>query len=156
MIEEKIRDLVNESLQANEFNECYIYDLSIGGNKINVFLESDDAVTFLICRKVSRHVEEYLDEIEWHNGQYTTDVSSPGVGSPLKFARQYPKNVGRTIEVKYGEGQKVKGLMTRADNESIDVSFKERIKEGKKKKTVEIVETIQIEDIREAKIKITF
>lgn len=156
MLEKRIKSLVEESLSLNEFDDCFIYDISITGNKLNIFLESDDSVTFKKCQKVSRHVEEYLDEIEWQGGQYTIDVSSPGVSSPLKFARQYIKNVGRTIEVKHGDGLKSKGLMTRADNESIDVSYKERIKEGKKKKTVEHVDSIQISDIREAKIKITF
>lgn len=156
MTEEKIKELVLESLEANEFSDCYLYSISIGGNKVSIFLESDEGVTYLKCRKVSRHVEAYLDEIEWHDGKYTIDVSSPGVGAPLKYARQYPKNVGRTIEVKYGEGKKVKGLLTKVEDGVIEVSYKERIKEGKKKKTVEIVESIKIEDVTEAKIKVTF
>jgi ribosome maturation factor RimP len=156
LTEEKIKELVLESLEANEFSDCYLYSIKIGGNKVSVYLESDESITYLKCRKVSRHVEAYLDEIEWCDGKYTIDVSSPGIGAPLKFERQYPKNVGRTIEVKYGEGQKVKGLLTKVEDGVIDVSYKERIKEGKKKRTVEIVDSIKIEDITEAKIKVTF
>lgn len=156
MTEDQIRQLVEESLEANEFSDCYIYGATIAGNQVKVYLESDESVTFLKCRKVSRHVEAHLDGIKWCDGKYTIEVSSPGVGAPLRFARQYSKNVGRTIEVKYGESDKVKGLLTRVEDDEIDVSYKERIKEGKKKKTIEVVKTIKLHDVREAKIKVTF
>lgn len=156
MIEQKIEELVAESLEANAFTDCFIYDLKVNANKIDVFLESDSSITFEKCRKVSRHIEAYLDEIEWKNGVYTIEVSSPGVGAPLKFPRQYVKNIGRTIEVKHGEDQKTKGLLMKADDTQIEVSYKDRVKEGKRKKTIEVVELIPIEEIKEAKIKITF
>lgn len=148
--------MVVESLESNEFVDCFFYDMTITDNKMMVYLESDSSISYLICRKVSRHIEAYLDEILWMEGKYTLEVSSPGIGSPLKYDRQYVKNVGRTIEVKYGEGEKVKGLLTRAEEGVIDVSYKERVKEGKKKKTIEIVKTIDVSDISEAKIKVTF
>lgn len=155
MTEADIQNWTSSSLSNHGFEDCFIYDIRIAGNRVNVFIESDTSVTYEICRKVSRDIESYLDEMEWMGGKYTLEVSSPGVGSPLKFSRQYLKNIGRTIEVKYGD-QKVRGLLTRADDKSIDVSYKERVKEGKKKVTKEIVDTIQLETIREAKIKVTF
>ena len=88
--------------------------------------------------------------------KYTLEVSSAGVGKPLKFARQYVKNIGRTIEVKKFDGDKIKGELSQANEDEIGVVFDETIKEGKKKKKVKTEVVIPMNEIKEAKIKVSF
>ncbi len=156
MIEEKIVDLVNEAIVTHGLDDCFLVDVKVNNIEINVFFDCDSGVTFDKCRKVSRHLEAVLDEKKWLGEKYILNVGSPGVGRPLKMLRQYKKNIGRMIVVKTEEGKKTKGKLTGVTEDHIIVTYSERKKEGKKKRTVEINEVIDFDSIKEAKIKVSF
>ena len=105
----------------------------MGTNKVEVFLDSTDGVTFAKCRKISRMVEEFLDEDPQIPEKYTLDVSSAGIGRPLKLVKQYIKNIGRDIAVKTKEGEKYLGTMISADEDEIVL---EVLKDPKSKKKI--------------------
>ena len=156
MIENKIEKLIDQAINELEYTDCFLVDLKVNNTRIEIFLDSDESVTFEKCRKISRKIEAVLDEEQWLGEKYTLEVSSAGVGKPLKFTRQYVKNIGRTIEVKKIDGEKVKGELIGADDEKVSVKFMETIKEGKKKKKVETVVEVPRSEIKESKIKVSF
>ncbi len=156
MIEDKIEQLTHQAINELAYEDCFLVDLKVNNTRVEIFLDSDDSVTFEKCRKISRKIEAVLDEEQWLGEKYTLEVSSAGVGKPLKFTRQYIKNIGRTIEIKKTDGEKVKGELVQADDDKVAVRFLETIKEGKKKKKVEIVVEVPREDIKESKIKVSF
>jgi ribosome maturation factor RimP len=156
LIEAKIKDLLEQKFQEEDFSNCFLVDLNQTGSKLEVFIDSDTGINFDTCRKISRYLEGFIDEEGWLGEKYTLDVSSPGATRPLKLARQYPKHVGRKLEVKTTEGLKHEGQLVAVDDNSITLSAKVRVKEGKKKRT-EVVETqILFNDIEKAKVKISF
>jgi ribosome maturation factor RimP len=148
--------LVEKSLEENQLSDCFLIDIKINNNKIEVYLDSDEQVTYAKCRKVSRYLEEVLDEKKWFGEKYTLDVSSAGVRRPLQFPRQYIKNIGRNIELQITDGGKYKGKLTGANEEEIIIEWEEKVKEGKKKKIVQNRKSFQYNEIKEAKIKISF
>ena len=156
MIEDKIEQLIHQAINELEYDDCFLVDLKVNNTRVEIFLDSDESVTFEKCRKISRKIEAVLDEEQWLGEKYTLEVSSAGVGKPLKFTRQYIKNIGRTIEIKKTDGEKVKGELVDADDDKVVVKFMETIKEGKKKKKVEQVLEIPRADIKESKIKVSF
>ena len=156
MIEDKIEKLIHQAINELEYNDCFLVDLKVNNTRVEIFLDSDESVTFEKCRKISRMIEAVLDEEQWLGEKYTLEVSSAGVGKPLKFTRQYIKNIGRKIEVKKLDGEKIKGELVGADDEKVSVKFEETIKEGKKKKKVETVVEVPREEIKESKIKVSF
>jgi ribosome maturation factor RimP len=150
-----IRSLVENYFEEENLQDCFYVSDRVTGNKIEVFIDSDTGISFLLCRKVSRVIEAVIDETQEFGEKYTLDVSSPGVGSPLTSVRQYKKNVGRNIKVKHND-QKTEGKLVAATEEGITVFYIEVVKEGKKKKKLEINKEIMYSDIREASIKISF
>ena len=156
MIEQKIEKLIDQAINELEYSDCFLVDLKVNNTRVEIFLDSDESVTFEKCRKISRKIEAVLDEEQWLGEKYTLEVSSAGVGRPLKFTRQYIKNIGRTIEVKKEDGEKIKGELVAADDEKVSVLFLETIKEGKKKKKVETVVVVPRSEIKESKIKVSF
>ena len=156
MIEDKIEQLTLEAIKELEYEDCFLVDLKVNNTRVEIYLDSDESVTFEKCRKISRKIEEVLDEKQWLGEKYTLEVSSAGVGKPLKFSRQYVKNIGRTIEVKKFDGEKIKGELSQANEDAISVVFDETIKEGKKKKKVKTEVVIPMNEIKEAKIKVSF
>lgn len=156
-MEIKIRELAEEAIEKAELSDCYVVDVSIKGQKIEVFMDADEGITFAKCKKVSRHIENYLDESKILGESYTLDVSSPGVSRPLAFPRQYRKNIGRKFDIlRNSDDGKLVGTLTGVEEGFITVESEVVEKEGKKKKKVTVKHEIPFEDIKRAIIKIEF
>ena len=156
-MEETITDLLQQFFsQEEEFADCFVVDVNHANKKLEVFVDSDSAMTFAKCQRISRHLESYLDEEKPLGEEYVLNVSSPGVDRPLKFYRQYLKNVGRTLEVTTTEGETYTGQLKSATPTEVVLEVKRRIKEGKRKKTV--VEDIAVmhDAIKQSIVKISF
>ena len=70
------------------------------GNNIIVFLDADNGVTIEKCIQINRALYKQIEEAGlFPNGDFSLEVSSPGVDEPLKLHRQYKKNIGRKVEV---------------------------------------------------------
>ena len=150
-----IQALVESYFHENEMNDCFFVGIKINGKKIEVFIDKDGGISFEICHRVSRIIESVLDEKLPFGDDYILEVSSPGVGTPLKLPRQYKNNIGRTIEVTTKDDN-FKGTLVTADDDKITVTYEEKIKEGKKNVKVEIEKSVMYTDIIEGKIKIVF
>lgn len=121
-----VESLLSEKFAEEEFQDCFLVELDYSkvNNKLQVFIDSDSNFGFDKCRKVSRHLESYIDENEVLGPKYTLEVSSPGMSRPLKFQRQYVKNKGRMLKVSLIEGGSVEGKISEVDNEKIDLEIK--------------------------------
>ncbi len=156
MIEKKIEKLLLEKFEEEEYSDCFIIEVMQNNSKLQIFIDSDSGIDFTKCRKISRYLEEYIDENNWLGEKYTIEVSSPGIDRPLKFPRQYQKNIGRRLEIDTKEDEKFSGTLIESNDEGVVLEYKVRIKEGKKKRT-EIVQTpIAFEQITKAIIKFSF
>jgi ribosome maturation factor RimP len=151
-----LEKLIEKGLEELDFTDTYLVNVKTNSNKIEVFLDSDTGVDFLKCKKISRWLEAILDENKAFGDNYILEVSSAGVGSPLKLLRQYSKNIGRLIDIKYKPDQRVKGTLKNVQDNLISVEYETTIKEGKKNKKIVVTEQIQFEEIIESKIKISF
>ena len=156
-MEETIANLLERLFTTEpEFSDCYLVDINHSNKKLEVFVDSDSRMPLEKCQRISRYLEAYLDEEKPLGESYILEVGSPGVDRPLKFYRQYVKNLGRTLEVVTTEGDKYTGVLREADPEKIVLEAKVRRQEGKRKKTV--VEEVEIASgaIKKATVKIVF
>ena len=150
---EKVEQLIKESLQ--EKPEIFLVDLTISDSfKIIISLDGDNGVNLQDCIDISRAVENNLDREEQ---DFSLEVASVGVGSPLKFKRQYIKNIGRTLIVKL-ESDKIEAQLVDANDEFITLEWQAREpkKIGKGKETVQKKLEIPYSDIKEAIVTVTF
>lgn len=68
---------------------------------------------------LSRTISDALDRDEPFGGAaYVLEVSSPGIGKPLREARHYQRNVGRLLKVTAG-GQARTGRIVRAGADAV-------------------------------------
>ena len=69
-------------------------------NNIKVFLDGDNGITIETCIKINRRLYALIEEQNiFPDGDFSLEVSSPGVGEPLVMVRQYVKNIGRYVRV---------------------------------------------------------
>lgn len=122
-------------------------------NNIKVYIDGDQGVSIekLVNynRKLYKQIEE---EGMFPNGDFSLEVSSPGLDEPLKMHRQYQKNIGRFAEVIDKEGHRKEGkLVGITENEIILEETR-----GKGKKQEMVTHTIPFEHIKSTKIQIKF
>ncbi len=150
---EKVFSLITEELQNN--SSLFLVDLSISESyKITVTLDGDNGITLQDCIDVSRALENKLDREEQ---DFSLEVASAGVSSPLKLVRQYKKNIGRTLKVKTAS-ETIEAKLETANEENITLVWtaREPKKIGKGKETVEHKRDIPYSEIKEAIVTIIF
>lgn len=157
---EKITELLEQKFQEEEFNHLFLVEINQKPKSvIEVFLDSDDSVKYEHCIKVSRFLEEHLDSNGWLGEAYTLDVSSAGIGSPLKLKRQYVKNIGRNVSVELVDDHKhIKGTLATVNENSIIIEYQEKVQiEGKKKKELQTIKKeVLFDNIKNTIITISF
>lgn len=156
-MEERIIQLLELKFKDEGFEDLFFVDMNFNeaNKKLEIFLDSDTQLTISQCARINRYLQKYIDEAGWLGEKYILDVSSPGVGKPLKFKRQYIKNIGRKIELKLNEVTgKREGKLVAVNEDTITIEEKERV-EGKKKKVL-VQNEIPLEEIKKAVIKISF
>ncbi|MBK8152648.1 MAG: ribosome maturation factor [Saprospiraceae bacterium] len=150
----KHRKSVVGEIPGRKLYGLFLVDIERSAKKIAVFVDSDSGMTFQKCQQLSRYLEGIFDEKNWFGDDYILELSSPGITRPLRFARQYVKNIGRWISVETTDGSMYKGMLSDADEEKITVKWEEIKKEGKKKIKEEKVLILEYNQIKEAKIQI--
>jgi ribosome maturation factor RimP len=151
---QQVAQLLETGLESKP--SLFLIDLSISeANKIMVTLDGDNGVTLQDCIDISRAIEHNLDR---EVVDFSLEVCSAGVSSPLKTTRQYKKNIGRTLKVKTVNNTIIEAELLEANEETITLFWKTREPKqiGKGKETIEHREKIPYSNIKEAIVTITF
>ncbi len=122
-------------------------------NNIKIFLDADGGLGIEKCIKINRALYKMMEEMGiYPDGDFSLEVSSPGIGEPLKKIRQYYKNKGRDVEVITADERTITGPLQEVTEENITVVSSE----GKGKKLVVKEEVIPFEIIKQTKVLIKF
>lgn len=110
----RIRELSEEVAAAHE---AFVVDFrlrgKLQGKVLELFVDTDVGITADGCAAISRDLSARLDHENFSSGRYQLVVSSPGLDRPLKLHRQYRKNVGRNLKVRFRRLEEVKTVVGR-------------------------------------------
>lgn len=151
--EEKVRELLDDALAKRP--NLFLLELTIlPDHTIRVIIDGDEGVDLQDCMDVSRAIEHSLDRDAF---DFSLEVSSAGATQPLELPRQYPKHIGRTLEVQTA-GKTVKGTLAATSEEGITLHWKAREPKpvGKGKHTVKKEVKIPFTEIEQAKVVLKF
>jgi ribosome maturation factor RimP len=147
-IEQKIKTLITPD------PESFLVEVKIRpGNNVTVFIDADHGLSIDKLTQYHRRLYKQIEESSlFPNGDFSLEISSPGLDEPLKLHRQYVKNIGRYVEVILKDGIKKEGKLIEAGDNEIAIE-----EERGNKKNKEIVQhTILYDDIKTTKIQIKF
>jgi ribosome maturation factor RimP len=147
-LEQKIKTLIETE------PDIFLVEIRIKPtNNVKVFLDSDNGMSIDRLIRYNRKLYKDLEENSFFpGGDFSLEVSSPGLDEPLKLRRQYLKNVGRYVEVTLVDGEKTDGKLLQVAETEIIVE--EEKGKGKKKEVVQ--HTIPFDNIKSTKIQIKF
>jgi len=145
---------VREFLESLLEDDMFLVDMRIKPtNNVKIFIDADKGLPLERCIKLNRALYKKIEESSiFPDGDFSLEVSSPGVDEPLKMKRQYPKNIGRDVEVITLEGKVLTGKLIAADENEFTISRTE----GKGKKAVVKEENFRYEDIKQVTVQIKF
>jgi len=131
----------------------FLVDVSIKPtNNIKAYIDADQGAAIDQLSKINRALYKWIEENLFPNGDFSIEVSSPGLDEPLKLERQYLKNIGRFVEVLMKNGIKKEGkLLSASENEIV---VEEQKGHGKKRELIE--HTILKQEIKTTKVQIKF
>jgi ribosome maturation factor RimP len=149
---EKIKAFVSEYTGSTD--TLFLVDLKIlPGNKVKVFIDADDAITIEKCTHLNRALYKFIEDSGlFQDGNFSLEVSSPGVDEPLKLHRQYVKNIGRKVEVSQNDGSKLEGTLVAVDEKGISIE----VTTGRGKKALTATKNFLFNDIKQTTVLITF
>lgn len=105
----QIREIAEHIVESSG---AYLVELVIRGEGrskvVELFIDTDAGVTSDKCADISKELAQKLESSEVVKGSYNLVVSSPGLERSLKLPRQYKKNIGRVLKVKYKTGLEVR------------------------------------------------
>ena len=102
-------------------------------NNVKVFIDGDKGLPIEACVRFNRKLYKLIEESGMYpEGEYSLELSSPGVDEPLKMHRQYIKNTGRDVEIIFTDDTRKEGKMLAVTAADILIEHTE----GKGKKAV--------------------
>ncbi len=76
------------------------YVKEAGNYYLRLYIDKEGGITSNDCEAVSREMDPLLDEADFIPDAYIFEVSSPGLGRPLKKEKDYVRNMGKDVEIK--------------------------------------------------------
>lgn len=154
MATETNAETVKRILLTLLFDDIFFVDMKVKPtNNIKIFLDADSGLGIEKCIKINRRLYRQVEEMGFYpEGDFSLEVSSPGIDEPLKMLRQYVKNIGRNVEVTLNDDTIKEGILLEATEEQIVIESTE----GKNKKAVTTQVPILFADIKQTIVQIKF
>ncbi len=100
-IESKTEALITPILEENSFELVDVeYVKEAGTYYLRAFIDKPGGITVDDCELVSRAMSELLDAEDYVEDAYIFEVSSPGLGRPLKKEKDFIRSMGQEVEVR--------------------------------------------------------
>jgi len=152
--EKKIQiELLLEGIMVNEPEYFVVNSRVKPTNNFKIFIDGDNGITIEKCVQINRKLYKLIEEAGYFpEGDFSLEVSSPGIEEPLKIFRQYKKNIGRFVELVLSDETKKEGKMIEVDETGITIEFTE----GKGKKAITQQLVIPFSNIKTTTVQIKF
>lgn len=129
-IESRTEQLVQPIIDENHFELVDVEYVKEGANwYLRVYADKEGGINIDDCVFISRALEEKLDQEDFIEETYILEVSSPGLGRPLKKDKDFERHLGKDVELKlYRPFEKQKeweGTLIAYNTETITIQIEE-------------------------------
>ena len=99
--EQKTEEILLPIMEKNQFELVDVEYVKEGGNwYLRAYIDKPGGINVDDCEAVSRELSDILDEKDYINEAYILEVSSPGLGRPLKKEKDFKRSVGEEVEIR--------------------------------------------------------
>ena len=128
--EQKTEKLLEPILEEHHFELVDVEYVKEGGSwYLRAYIDKPGGITVDDCEIVNRALEDVLDRDDFIEESYILEVSSPGLGIPLKKERDFERSRGEEVEIRtYRMVEKQKefrGILKAWDKETVTIEEEE-------------------------------
>lgn len=99
--EQKTEALLAPIMEEHQFELVDVEYVKEGGSwYLRAYIDKPGGITVDDCETVSRALSDLLDEQDFIDEAYILEVSSPGLGRPLKKEKDFARSIGEEVDVK--------------------------------------------------------
>ena len=101
MYEQKTEEILLPIVEEYGFELVDVEYVKEGSNwYLRAYIDKPGGIGVNDCEAVSRRLSDILDEKDYIEDSYIFEVSSPGLGRPLKKERDYVRSMGKELEIR--------------------------------------------------------
>lgn len=129
--EKRTEELLMPLMEEHSFELVDVEYVKEAGNwYLRAYIDKEGGINIDDCELISRALSDKLDEVDFIEEAYILEVSSPGLGRPLKKDKDLKRSLGKDVEVRtYRSIDKQKeftGALKGFDEESITIEVEEK------------------------------
>ena len=99
--EAKTESFLMPLMTENNFELVDVEYVKEAGNwYLRAYIDKEGGITVDDCEIISRRLGEWLDEKDFIADSYILEVSSPGLGRPLKKDKDFNRSIGEDVDIK--------------------------------------------------------
>lgn len=99
--ETRTEELITPILDRMNFELVDVEYVKEGGTwYLRAYIDKEGGITVNDCEAVAREMNEILDREDFVEDSYVFEVSSPGLGRPLKKEKDYVRSMGKEVEIR--------------------------------------------------------
>lgn len=133
-----LKQLINDK-------DCSLYDTEIvtdGDRKIyRIYITAKDGISLNKCSEITKIISPILDIDPPINGEYTLEVSSPGIDRKLITIDHFMNSINELVKIKLISGEKFKCKIIKVEKKIITIYHK----------TEKVEKEIEFNDVIKAK-----
>lgn len=124
--EQRTEELMLPVLEELNFELVDVEYVKEGGNwYLRAYIDKEGGITVDDCEAVSRRISDLLDEKDFIKDSYIFEVSSPGLGRPLKKEKDYVRSMGKELEIRtyraINREKEFYGILTAYDADTVTI-----------------------------------
>ena len=128
--EAKTEQLILPILERMQFELVDVEYVKEGSTYyLRAYIDKEGGITINDCEAVAREMNELLDREDFISDSYTFEVSSPGLGRPLKKEKDYIRSMGKELEIRtyrsMNGSKEFYGVLTGYDDDTVTIQTEE-------------------------------
>lgn len=142
--EKKAEALILPIIAKNNYELVDVEFVREGSNWfLRAYVDKEGGFSVNDCEKVSREFSDLLDEEDFIEESYILEISSPGLGRPLKKDKDFARSIGEEVELKLYkavENQKeFSGTLEAYDDLTVTIGFEGDVKTSFDRKNIALI-----------------
>ena len=142
--EQKAEELLLPLVAAHQFALVDVEYVKEAGNwYLRAYIDKEGGITVDDCEVVSRAFSDQLDEADFIQDSYILEVSSPGLGRPLKKEKDYARSMGKELEIRtyrpIDRQKEFYGILTAYDDNSVTIEEQDKARRTFEKKEIALI-----------------
>lgn len=128
--EKKAEAMLMPIIEANQFELVDVEYVKEGSNwYLRAYVDKEGGITVDDCEIVSRAFSDLLDKDDFIEDAYILEISSPGLGRPLKKEKDYIRSMGKELEIRtfksINRQKEFYGILTAYDENTVTIEMED-------------------------------